>query len=118
MGELEDTADHLVVIGRGRLLADTTVAALIAAASSERLALRTSRCEQATSALASAGATVAATGPDTLTIEGLLAERVTSVLAERGVPFSELTAHRASLEEAYMDLTRTATQFHAAEEVR
>jgi ABC-2 type transport system ATP-binding protein len=115
MGELEDTADHLVVIGRGRLLADTTVAELIAAASSDRLTLRTAHREQAVAALAGAGATVAVTGPETLTIDGIPAERVTAVLAERAVPFAELRAHRASLEEAYLELARTATQFRSSD---
>ncbi|HEY7223452.1 MAG TPA: ATP-binding cassette domain-containing protein [Micromonosporaceae bacterium] len=115
MAELEDTADHLVVIGRGRLLADTPVAQLIASASSARLTLRTTHRAQAMAALARAGAVVAATGGDTLTIDGIPAERVTSVLAEQAVPFSELTAHRASLEEAYLELTRAATDYRAQE---
>jgi ABC-2 type transport system ATP-binding protein len=64
--------------------------------------------------LARAGATVAATGPETLTVTGLAAERVVAVLGENGVPFSEVSAHRASLEEAYMELTRDAVEFRAA----
>jgi ABC-2 type transport system ATP-binding protein len=114
MSELEDTADHLVVIGRGRLLADTTVAELIAAVSGDRLVLRTAHREQAMAALARAGATVTATGGDALTVDGLPAERVTAVLAERGVAFSGLGAHRSSLEDAYLELTRASTQFVSA----
>ena len=64
--------------------------------------------------LAHAGATVAATGRDTLTITGLAAERVVALLAESAVPFSEVSAHRATLEEAYMELTRDAVEFRAA----
>jgi ABC-2 type transport system ATP-binding protein len=63
--------------------------------------------------LAHAGATVAATGSDTLTITGLAAERVVALLSEGSVPFSEVSAHRASLEEAYMELTRDAVEFKA-----
>src|SRR6266852_3159903 len=62
MSELKDTASHLVVIGRGRLVADTSVAALIAAASDGRVSLRTTARSQAATVLASAGATVAVTG--------------------------------------------------------
>ena len=80
MSELEDTATHLVVIGRGRLVADASVAELIAAASAGRVTLRTSARPAAMTALASAGATVAATGPDTLTVSGLASERIIELL--------------------------------------
>jgi ABC-2 type transport system ATP-binding protein len=113
MSELEDTAGHLVVIGRGQVIADTSVAALLAAASGDRIALRTTAREEATTVLAHAGATVAATDRDTLTISGLPAGRVVALLGEHGVPFSEVSAHRATLEEAYMELTRDAVEFRA-----
>ena len=76
MSELQDAATHLVVIGRGRLVADTSVAELIAAASDGRVNLRTTARTQAAAVLASAGATVAVTGTDTLTVSGLPPERV------------------------------------------
>ena len=60
-----------------------------------------------------AGATVAATGPGTLTITGLAAGRVVALLGEHAVPFSEVSAHRATLEEAYMELTRDAVEYRA-----
>jgi ABC-2 type transport system ATP-binding protein len=113
MAELEDSADHLVVVGRGRVIADTTVAALIAAASGDRVSLRTTARSDAMTALADAGATIAATGRDTLTVSGLPAERIVAVLSAGAVPFSEVSAHRATLEEAYMDLTRDAVEFRA-----
>jgi ABC-2 type transport system ATP-binding protein len=114
MGELEDTADHLIVVGRGRVLADTTVSDLITAASGDRVTLRTTARPGAMSVLARAGATVAATGPDTLTVAGLAAARIVALLAESQVPFSEVAAHRATLEEAYMELTRESVEFRAA----
>ncbi|HWC84448.1 MAG TPA: ATP-binding cassette domain-containing protein [Pseudonocardiaceae bacterium] len=114
MSELQDTADHLVVIGRGRVIADTGVADLIAAASGDRITLRTGARTPAMTVLARAGATVAATGPDTVTVSGLTGERISALLAEAGVPVTELVAHRASLEEAYMELTRDAVDFRAA----
>jgi ABC-2 type transport system ATP-binding protein len=113
MGELQDTADHLIVVGRGQVIADTTVADLIATASGGRVTLRTTARSEAMTVLAHAGATVAATDRDTLIISGLAAERVVALLGESGVPFSEVSAYRATLEEAYMELTRDAVEFRA-----
>jgi ABC-2 type transport system ATP-binding protein len=113
MSELQDTADHLVVAGRGRVIADTSVAALIEAASGERVELRTTARTEAMTVLAHAGATVAATAPDVLTVSGLTAEKIVAALTDGRVPFTEVAAHRASLEEAYMELTREAVEFHA-----
>jgi ABC-2 type transport system ATP-binding protein len=89
------------------------VAELIAAASGDRVLLRTTAREQAMTVLAHAGATVAATGPDTVTVSGLAAGNVVTLLTEGAVPFAEVSAHRASLEEAYMELTRDAAEFRA-----
>jgi ABC-2 type transport system ATP-binding protein len=114
MSELQDTATHLIVIGRGRLVADTSVADLIDAASAGRVGLRTTAREQATALLAGAGATVAVTGSDTLTISGLASERIVALLSEGAVPFSEVSTHRSTLEEAYMELTRESVEFSAA----
>jgi ABC-2 type transport system ATP-binding protein len=114
MGELEGSADHLVVIGHGRLIVDTSVRDLLAAASGDRVVLRTSKRSEAMTVLANAGATVAATEREQATVSGLPAERVVALLTEHGVPFSEVAAHRASLEEAYMELTRDAVEFAAS----
>ncbi len=113
MSELQDTAGHLIVIGRGRLVADVSVADLLEAAANGRVMLRTTARSEAMTALAHAGATVAATDRNTLTVSGLASERVVAVLRENAVPFSEVAAHRATLEEAYMELTRDAVEFHA-----
>src|SRR5918992_1393723 len=113
MSELEGSADHLVVLGRGRLIADTGVRELLDAASGDRVVVRTAGRSEAMALLAGAGATVAATDRDALTVSGLPAERVVTLLRERGLPFSEVAAHRASLEEAYMELTRGAVEFPA-----
>ncbi|WP_405796706.1 ABC transporter ATP-binding protein [Streptomyces sp. NBC_01506] len=115
MSELEDSADHLVVVGRGRLIADTSVAELLAAASGERVSLRTSARTDAMALLAREGATVAADGPQTLTVTGLPTERIVALLSTGGVPFSEIGAHRATLEEAYMELTHDAAEFRSTE---
>jgi ABC-2 type transport system ATP-binding protein len=113
MSELEDTADHLVVVGRGTVIADASVAELIAAASADRVTVRTPARADAMTVLARAGAEVTATAPDVVTVSGFSSERVVSLLSQNSVPFSELSAHRASLEEAYMELTRDAVEFRA-----
>jgi ABC-2 type transport system ATP-binding protein len=114
MSELQDTADHLVVVGRGQVIADRSVADLITAASGDHVRLRTSAAAPAMTLLARAGAEVAATAPDVLTVAGLSAERVVALLTAGQVPFAEVSAHRATLEEAYMDVTRDAVEFHSA----
>jgi ABC-2 type transport system ATP-binding protein len=114
MSEVQGTADHLVVVGRGKAIADAGVADLIAAASGNRVALRTASLTHALSVLAQAGATVAATGRDTVTVSGLPADRIVALLSRSAVPFSEVSAHRATLEEVYLELTRDAVDFRAA----
>ena len=113
MSELQDTADHLVVVGRGQVIADTSVADLIAAASGGRVTVRTAARTEATTVLAHAGATIAVTDRDTLIISGLAAEKIVALLGESRLPFSEVSPHRATLEEAYMELTRDAVEFRA-----
>ena len=113
MSELQDTADHLVVVGRGRVIADTSVASLIETASGGRVEVRTTARTEAMTVLAHAGATVAASGPDVLAVSGLPAEKIVAALTESRVPFGEVRAHRATLEEAYMELTRDSVEFRA-----
>jgi len=115
MSELEDTADHLVIVGRGRVVADTSVADLIAAFSGDRVRVRISDPVAAIAALRPRAGTVAATGPGELTTTGLPAEQVVAVLSAAGLPFSEVSAHRASLAEAYLELTAGEVEFRAAD---
>jgi ABC-2 type transport system ATP-binding protein len=115
MNELQDMADQLVVVGRGKVIADTSVSSLLAAASGDRVTLRTSARPDAAAVLEYAGATVAASGQDVLTISGMPAERVVALLTAKAVPFFEVSAHRATLEQAYMELTRDAVEFRAAD---
>jgi ABC-2 type transport system ATP-binding protein len=114
MSELQDAADHLIVAGRGKVIADTSVAELIAAASGDRVRLRTSAVPAAMTVLTRIGATVAVTGSDTLSVTGLAADQVVARLSEARVGFSEISAHRATLEAAYMELTRDAVEFRAS----
>ena len=114
MSELQDTADHLVVVGRGKIIADASVRDLITAASGDQVQVRTAARGDAMTVLSHAGARVAMTGPGQLIVSGLPADRVVTALTDSHVPFAEVSAHRATLEEAYMDLTRDAVEFKAA----
>jgi len=118
MSELQDTADYLVIVGRGRVIADTSTAGLLAAASGGRVTVRTPAAADATAALERAGAAVAGAAVPAdggvLAVSGLAAEKIVAVLSSKAVPFSEVSAHRASLEEAYLELTRDAVEYRAA----
>jgi ABC-2 type transport system ATP-binding protein len=113
MRELEDTAGHLVVVGRGQVIADASVADLIGAASGDRVTLRTTAPDAALTVLAGAGAEVTATGAGVLTVSNLSSERVVAALTAHAISFSEVTAHRATLEQAYMELTRQSVEYRA-----
>ncbi len=113
MSELEGTADHLVIVGRGRVLADAPTRDLLAAASGDRVTLRTTAPDRAAAALERAGGGTVAAGGGTLTVTGLAAEKVVVLLGENALPFSEVSAHRATLEEAYLELTRDAVEYRA-----
>ena len=111
MSELEDTAGRLVVIGRGRLIAVTGVADLLASASGDCVRLRTTRLPGVMRLLAAFGATVTSHGPNVLTVTGLEAARIAELTAEHGLPLQELAPQRATLEQAYMQLTGGAVEF-------
>jgi ABC-2 type transport system ATP-binding protein len=113
MSELQDTADHLVIVGRGKVIADTGTRDLLAAMSGDRVTLRTTARARAAAVLERAGAAVAATGSDTLAVSGLTAEKIVTLLSGQAVPFFEVSAHRASLEEAYLELTHDAVEYRA-----
>ncbi len=113
MSELQDVADHLVVVGRGRVIADTSVADLIASASGNRITLTTTAPADAMTVLTGAGAEVTAAGSGVLSISNLSSARVVAALTEHAIPFSEVTANRATLEQAYMELTRDSVEYRA-----
>jgi ABC-2 type transport system ATP-binding protein len=115
MSELQDTADHVVIAGRGRVIADTNIAALLQTAGAGRVTLRTGApsIDAAAGVLTAAGAVVTRADAHTLAITGLAAEAVVSLLTSNGVPFAEVSSHRATLEEAYLELTRDAVEYRA-----
>ena len=109
----EGGAGHLVIIGRGRVIADTSVTDLLAAASGNRITLRTTAPADAMTALAGAGAQVTATGSGVLTVSNLSSERMVAILAGQAIPFSEVSGHRVTLEQAYMELTSRSVEYRA-----
>jgi ABC-2 type transport system ATP-binding protein len=118
MGELEALlteggAGHLVVVGRGRVIADASVADLIAAASGHRITLRTTAPADAMTVLTGAGAEVTAASSGVLKISDLSSERVVAILTGHAIPFSEVSAHRATLEQAYLKLTSQSVEYRA-----
>ena len=113
MGELEDMASHVIVVGRGKVLADAAVADLLAAVAGDRTVLRSVTPDCAARVLSEAGGTITRTGPDTLCVAGLSSEQIVAVLAHQRVGFFELSAERATLEDAYLQLTRGQVDYQA-----
>jgi ABC-2 type transport system ATP-binding protein len=113
MSELEGTANDVIVIGRGRLIASTTVSALLATASDGRVKLRTPQAAEVMTLLSGAGGTVTSTGPDAVTVTGLDVARIADLTAEHGLRLHELSPERTTLEEAYIELTRDAVEYTA-----
>ncbi len=116
MSEMEHTADHLIVIGRGQLLADCTMEEFIARSSGQTVRVSTPQPELLAKAVAEAGGTVVPGGGDTLTVSGLIAAQVGDIAFEHGVRLHELTVVRASLEAAFMELTADSVEYRAGED--
>jgi ABC-2 type transport system ATP-binding protein len=117
MSEMAVTADRLVIIGRGRLLADTGVGELIARIAVGSVLVRSPQATDLRDLLVGQGATVTSAEPGVLQVDGLPAARIADLAADRGVVLYELTPQRASLEQAYMELTRDAVQYRDEERV-
>jgi ABC-2 type transport system ATP-binding protein len=113
MSEMENTADHLLVIGRGKLIADCTVAEFIAANSQQTVRVRTAHPDLLTKLVAAAGASVRENGDGSMVITGLDTSRVGDLAYDNAVRLHELSPVHASLEEAFMELTASSVQFHA-----
>ncbi|WP_225919073.1 ATP-binding cassette domain-containing protein [Actinocatenispora comari] len=113
MGELQGTADQVVVVGRGRVVADAPVDELVAAESGGRVRLRTAEPAEAAAALRRDGLAATVAARDTVTVTGADAQRIVAVLARSGVPFAEVTSQRASLEDVYLRLTSGESEYRA-----
>ncbi|MCP2343169.1 ATP-binding cassette domain-containing protein [Actinomadura rupiterrae] len=111
MSEMENTADHLVVIGHGRLICDTPVADLVAGRGGTRVVVRAvGGIERFERLLGSGGATTELLADGALQVRGLSAEQVGDLAASHGIRIRELTTHHRSLEEVFMELTGRSAQ--------
>ncbi|MGY5013809.1 ABC transporter ATP-binding protein [Streptomyces sp. 900105755] len=113
MSEMALTADHLVVIGQGRLLADTSMADFIRTNSRSYVRVRSPQRERLLDVLHGAGITVVETGTGALEAEGGKAEPIGELAAQNGIVLHELSIQQASLEEAFMQLTAESVEYHA-----
>jgi ABC-2 type transport system ATP-binding protein len=113
MSEMALTADHLVVIGQGRLLADTTMADFIARNSRAFVRIRTPQRERLLDVLHQEGITAVETGGGALEVEGGKSEQIGELAARHQIVLHELSGQQASLEEAFMQLTAQAVEYHA-----
>jgi len=111
IGEMALTADQVVVIGQGKLIAETSVAELSARTAGRRVLVRSPDPGELAGALDSAGARVEHSPDGSLLVEGMTTESVAGLAAARGIAVHELTPQAASLEEAYMELTRASAQY-------
>ena len=112
MSEMAITADHLLVIGRGRLIADTSVAEFIAQSSQRFVRVRSPRTEELATLLAARGASVSGAEDASLTVTGLEAAAIGDIAAGAGIALHELSPQAASLEEAFMEITHDSVEFH------
>jgi ABC-2 type transport system ATP-binding protein len=113
MSEMAMTAQHLIVIGRGRLIADTGMEAFIAGAAPSVVRVRTTDPDALAARLRSREVAVSPDGDGALTVSGLSTDQVGRVAGAAGITLLELAAQQASLEDAFMDLTRDAVEFRA-----
>ncbi len=113
MSEMALTADHLIVIGKGRLIADASVADVIAQASANHVKVVSPDVDALRARVTMAGADAASVGDDTLIVTGLECRDVGVIAAQAGITLYELSRQEASLEEAFMEMTRGTEEFHA-----
>jgi ABC-2 type transport system ATP-binding protein len=114
MSEMSMTADHLIVIGRGRLIADASVTDFLAGASKPLVHVRSPQAGELQEALVGADVSVAVLEPGLLEVAGRTAAQIGEVAAAHGIVLHELSPHQVSLEEAFMDLTRGELEFAAS----
>jgi ABC-2 type transport system ATP-binding protein len=115
MNEMSLTADHLIVIGRGRLLADTSVAEFIAGAGEDVVRVRCSDPNALAACLRGPGVSVSPDDGGAMTVTGLSVDQVGRAAAAAGITLLELAVQQASLEEAFVEMTRGAAEYRASQ---
>ncbi|MCO4255860.1 ABC transporter ATP-binding protein [Pseudarthrobacter cellobiosi] len=113
MSEMAQTADHLIVIGRGKIIADAPVQDIIAGTRQVKTLVRTSAATHLTALLSGDGVTVDQGQPETLEVTGLDARQIAQVALDNRVLVYELTPQQSSLEDAYFDLTKDEVEYHS-----
>ena len=116
MSEMEHTAEHLIVIGRGKLIADCPMAEFIADATTQAAVVKTTDDQRLADAVAAAGGTVERDADGEITVRGLTAERVGELALAGGILLQHLAPARVSLEEAFMELTADSVEYQAKTE--
>jgi ABC-2 type transport system ATP-binding protein len=111
MSEMENTADHLIVIGRGKLIAATSMKEFVAGASGA--SVRTPSADQLVRAVTAKGATTSTDEDGAIEVRGMSAEQIGDLAFGEGIRLHELATVRASLEEAYMEVTADSVEYHA-----
>ena len=112
MSEVAVTATDLIVVGRGRLIASGSVEELISRASSGAVRVRTTEAERLASLLSADGRQIDRLHADALQVSGIDSAAIGMIAAREGIALIELTPHQASLEEAFMEITKDAVEFH------
>jgi ABC-2 type transport system ATP-binding protein len=113
MNEMAVTAEHLIIVGRGRLIADTSVAEFTRQAAGNTVRVRTPDAGRLRERLSGPDVTVTSDEEEVLTVSGLSTEQIGRIAAEHQLMLFELTPQHASLEEAFMELTRDAVEYQA-----
>lgn len=113
MSEMAQTADHIIVLGRGRVIADAPVADIVAKSTGTAVTVRTPDAARFQTLLTASNATFTSTAPDLLIVNGLLAPRIGELAAAEGIVLHELTPTVGSLEDAYMQLTQNDVEYRA-----
>jgi len=112
MSEMSLTAEHLIVIGKGRLIADLPIAEMIEAASRATVLVRSPDAARLRELLSGPGVGISDAGPSRLDVSGLTAAQIGDIAAANRIAIHELTPQRASLEDAFMEMTNSSLEFH------
>jgi ABC-2 type transport system ATP-binding protein len=114
MSEMAQTADRLIIIGRGKLLADTTTDRFIASSTRADVLVKSPRADELAALLTANGGTLTPEGDGRLAVTGLDAPAIADLAAEHRIPVYELVPRQPSLEQAYLDLSEASTDYQAA----
>jgi ABC-2 type transport system ATP-binding protein len=112
MSEMAQTAEHLIVIGKGRLIADQPIADILQSAGRPSVLVRTPKAAELSNVLGSSEVSVSSSVTGELEVTGLTAEEVGDAAFKAAIPIHQLVSKQASLEEAFMELTGSTVEFH------